>query len=1095
MSEATITTTQALAELKQLKACAAALMRGRNLDDCMVAFIRREGPSDATLARLNMSEAVLKAPNLFKDPLAKDLHITGRASRNRRWRQQAVGKWDVGNTRKQETNLMYPASRPSRPRGLDGGRSFHMREVIIHPVTTTPGRQHDEIIPSVTATSRSQHKARHHYTLDASKVPLVEAMLDGQHLERGLYLSRSEVAAEHNEILLALTSMGPDEDAVVDQWRLIERTEMRRISKPIERHLSINLEKSTDPEFWRRLRAEDHIPDCLATFLDGAENQIRFTRSDSDKVEKFLRAHGWHDRTKKGKRPDVTFHRGKQPVAQRRLVFELPADLSLGAKERIIHQLAKEFLKRDLPFVLVVHKPDEHNHKSNWHIHVDYHHRPMRRFDPENYKIDPVPPPETKVDSHGRVTNPGKKAYEQYRIKCEALANADPSWTGKWDSEIEYEYRTPSGRAKTAFPFVQEIHPDFREGADWLKKLRTRYADIINAELQHENLPDRFDPRSFVERGIEKIPDTHLSNSKTRLERSGRPTLDGAMNEQCQWNYEVGELRKRFPGGDRPDGDPKAVAGFITGYQELLRARLRSRPQYINYFAKREADWDNQPKPTATSLKRNRRGDYTAERLMLESAQMLGRLDRIWPALTRGLQNLSERIRSAKHTTSAMKREALAQRDKPSDSKRGQHGLDDWEITAPPRKTNGMHSKPSQNDTASKGSPDTEVLSVTAAVQKLRDRSIHFELRMGYKNGQKILVAQIDEGDAKIHQLSRQLVARSARERADIMDLQNERMDATAKAKSSTTPRIGEDLPPSTKASDIVNPPCKREGLIEAETTSSSIAEPGTSSPATASSDGQLDAGTRARVAQDDLGAWMAANTKSIEESLKKRTTPPSTTINDPGWQASSAAEGMDSAGPSNNDALPRIKRDRNSPDQPVSKRIANESASHSISAEAAGGEKAKRTAADPPRISRADIERMETRPLVLERNPSEEFRFASIDAPSSLKAAAASGNHVTEFARWYERQVDEQREIAVIVSKSPYANRSQVEAAIDDAKANERLIELWARWNGTRLLTKAIEQGLEMRRIQEREAALEAERKREYNRQVAMAQNLERGF
>lgn len=535
MSEDRITTAQAHAQLKQLEAFVAALMRGPNLEDDTVAEIRKQGPSAELVARLNMSEAVLRAPNLFKNPLTKDLHITGRPDRYRKMRKQAVGEWDAGNTRTQETNLMYPVSRPSRPRGPDGGRSFHMSETIIHPVTKT---------------STSRHKARHHYTLDASKVPYVEATLDGQHLDRGLYLSRSAVAAEHGQILLATTSMGPGEAGVVDQWQLIERTEIRKIPKPIERHLTIDFTKSKKPDFWQRLANDDEIPNCLAIFLDSDDEQVRFTGEECMHVERFLRTRGWHERTKKEEIPEITFHRGRQPIAQRRLVFELPGSLPPAAIERVIKLLSREFLKRNLPFVLVVHRPDEHNDKHNWHIHLDYHHRPMQRFDPATYEIEPVPPPTKIVLANGKESYPGKKAYEQYCLKRDALANADPSWTGMRDSAIEYEYRTDCGSKKKSYPFVQATHPDLHDGSQWLKKLRTRYADIINAELLREGLADRFDPRSFKERHIDKIPDIHLSNSKTRLERAGRLTLEGATNEQCQWNYEVGELRKQFPGGD-----------------------------------------------------------------------------------------------------------------------------------------------------------------------------------------------------------------------------------------------------------------------------------------------------------------------------------------------------------------------------------------------------------------------------------------------------------------------------------------------------------------------------------------------------------------
>ena len=767
MSEGRITSREIHARLAQLEQHVTNLMCGPNLTDGMVHAIRSADTNDALQARLSLSNAVITAPQLLKNPLDKDLHITGRVGGHAKRRRQAVGDWGMTGAPQDQANLMYPATRPGRPRGTDGGRSFHMKEVIIH---------------AVKAGSRSQKKARQNYALDASKVPHIEAALAGQHLERGIYLFRPQVAAGHGETLLAVTSMGPTDEGIVSQWQLIERTEIRKV-KPVERHLSIDLTKSTDTEFWKAIQQKPGIPKALLAFLKSNEEAVRFTGKDCKSVERFLRKHEWHDQKATRKRKDITFHRGRKPVIQRRLVFELPSDLPLDAVERIIHELAKEFTSRKLPFVLVVHRPDEHNDPGNWHIHLDYHHRPMERFDPATYQLEPVPLPRAVTSEDGKIVNEGEKKYAQYCIKQAALAEADKSWTGKWDCEIEYDRHTPCGKKKKdpTYPFIQDTHPDFRKEGEWIKNLRIRYADIINVELQRANLPDRFDPRDFESRNIDKIPDAHLSNSKTRLERSGRPTLEGAMNEQCQWDYEVSELRKRHPIGSHLDGDPVAVAKYASEYIALLLQRLRSRSHYVLKYSEREANYDSQPNPTVTSQRRQSRRDYRPEWLEMQSRAMLRRIDDIWPSLTRGIHELALTL-----TKRASDKKPLAKTDAPSAKPAT---VVPASQKPAPKKNNSPVGATDQSDkpvsanqmptTSAPALASQEYPSVLSIIGKLRRHKAPFKFQQRYsETGKKLLFAELDQKVAEAKGLPVRFIAQTAKERSELLSLQRDRMDA-----------------------------------------------------------------------------------------------------------------------------------------------------------------------------------------------------------------------------------------------------------------------------------------------------------------------------
>ncbi|MEO1922839.1 MAG: hypothetical protein ABGW84_13260 [Sphingomonadaceae bacterium] len=202
-----------------------------------------------------------------------------------------------------------------------------------------------------------------------------------------------------------------------------------------------------------------------------------------------------------------------------------------------------------------------------------------------------------------------------------------------------------------------------------------------------------------------------------------------------------------------------------------------------------------------------------------------------------------------------------------------------------------------------------------------------------------------------------------------------------------------------------------------------------------------------------------------------------------------------DVAGRPTEEAGRNVDRDRTSLEKSTGKAIPEKPAPQADALEATDVNAVGGPDSVPLALSQADRDRMESAPLYLFKTLEGEFLLLGDDVPPSLAAAASSGQHAHQFGRWHERQKDEQREIAKLFSQSPYANSMELEAGVSDGGADLRLAILWARWADSRLWKQAVEQGLEMRRIREREAALEAERKREYNRQVAMAQNLKRGF
>ena len=755
MSGNTLSPTEALQKLQLTKEIAAAIMCGPNIDSISATQIRKGGCSAGTLARLNMAETVIKSPTLFRDPLNKDSHITGQVGGRAKNRSRPITWENTGGNSKQP-NLMYPASRPSRPIGDGGARSFHLAEELAHTKPTA---------------SKSGAKARQNYTLDASKVPIVEAELAGLALQRGLYLFRDAVKVEKEGLRLAITNMGHDDEAVVASWKLIEVTETRKVGAPIVPYLTIDKSKSRDDDFWERLVSKPNAPAALREFLTSKDVEaISFTGDSVKPIECFLRKHGWHHRSKGKIRPDVKFHPGRNVIAQRRLVLELPSELKLESVERVIHELGNEFHKRDLPFVLVVHRPDETNHEKNWHIHLDYHHRPMRRFNPATYVL-PNAPMATET-----------KRLARHAMKKKALANPDASWTGKWDAEIEFEYRTDSGRKKVSYPFLQDCHPDV-SADDWLGNLRRRYSEIVNSELEELKSAIRFDPRRLEERGIPKISDEHLGLKKSYRERQGKPTKKGAQNEQNQWDYEHAELLRQHPGGDRPDGKPEHVTGYVTGFLKLIHQRLQSRPKYVSYYAHRQADADDQANPTPSTIRRNKRRDYRVEWLAEQADRALDNINEAWMGISAWAADLTimqdQEPKIERHGVRSQTPRSKSEHSTPRSSSFADNTVakaqSDDVKPAEPRSAPHARVKSASETASESRTADRKSLSFEDKLAVLRMHQVQFKIgRATLPKSGWALTANLSDADAEKHAMPTIIVARRSEERRLLLDLHRE---------------------------------------------------------------------------------------------------------------------------------------------------------------------------------------------------------------------------------------------------------------------------------------------------------------------------------
>jgi hypothetical protein len=168
---------------------------------------------------------------------------------------------------------------------------------------------------------------------------------------------------------------------------------------------------------------------------------------------------------------------------QCRLVIELPHELTGEQRLSILQAFARRFEERGLPHYGVIHKPDENNDDRNYHAHFAYYDRPSRK-----------------------------------------LAN------GQWDFE---DADTRQNKDRDA------------RGALWIRDLRHFYSEIANRHLEAAGVEKRYDPRSYKDGGVDKIPEKHLGSKLAAMERQGYASKEGVHNGQVDANHHLGKIIER----------------------------------------------------------------------------------------------------------------------------------------------------------------------------------------------------------------------------------------------------------------------------------------------------------------------------------------------------------------------------------------------------------------------------------------------------------------------------------------------------------------------------------------------------------------------
>lgn len=339
----------------------------------------------------------------------------------------------------------------------------------------------------------------------------------------GRYIERQEaLAMQPDGTRVLFTNIDKRADKRAEFWRLVEENE--RDASPDRITFTIN----ENADFWANVSAHEKCPASLREALAAADPARKVTVETDDNVamRRFLSSvEGWRKVGQKreeetpeayrerASRATCKFQDGRGGRVQYRIIGELPHELDVKGRASVLETFSREFEKRKLPFVAVMHAPDHTNNDKNWHFHLVYYDRPCRRLTAEDVANTPPDP------------NPKNTVVEP--VPATAV--------GDWDFTAVEKYKTSSREVRERRPFAQEKVKEVSRQQDWVEKMRVRLAEITNDHLQEAGVERRLDPRRHTEMGIHSNPQEHLGTKLSNLEAMGIATPRGVSNEERQW--------------------------------------------------------------------------------------------------------------------------------------------------------------------------------------------------------------------------------------------------------------------------------------------------------------------------------------------------------------------------------------------------------------------------------------------------------------------------------------------------------------------------------------------------------------------------------
>jgi hypothetical protein len=316
------------------------------------------------------------------------------------------------------------------------------------------------------------------------------------------------VATQPDGAVAIITNIAHSAEDRLQFWELVEQEE----SEPGPDRMSVDPER--DPEFWLVVASHERCPKELVLALAASDASARdhFIIPSGREMRVFLaEVPGWISTRKEHKNESAieylkagkglaSFHDGRGGRSQYRIIGELPSELTMNGRMRVLSGFTQRFEELGIPFNLAMHAPDFGNDERQWHFHLDYYDRPARLL--------------TAAD-----------------MAWAADRHFVPLGQGVGEYGFAAKFRK---NGKVSRPFRDDKIEEARAD-DWILSLRNRLAFVTNRELKREGQHPRFDPRSYDKMGIKAEPGEHLGTKLNAGEGKGRVSDRGIENEKKQW--------------------------------------------------------------------------------------------------------------------------------------------------------------------------------------------------------------------------------------------------------------------------------------------------------------------------------------------------------------------------------------------------------------------------------------------------------------------------------------------------------------------------------------------------------------------------------
>ena len=201
----------------------------------------------------------------------------------------------------------------------------------------------------------------------------------------------------------------------------------------------------------------------------------------------------------------------KEPIVQRRIIFELAHEVDDEAREEIVRNWCRRNLA-DVSWHAAIHMPENDNDDRNYHAHI---------------------------------------VYTQFPI--ERAKEPDGSESNHWQFELDGQWPKLSETARVLWG----NGPDGRRGATKLiTGWREDLANIQNEALRGAGAAKRYDHRSYEAMGVARTPGVHRGPALSALhardaQAAPQPSADDAWNAIEARIVEMGEARGQWGESER----------------------------------------------------------------------------------------------------------------------------------------------------------------------------------------------------------------------------------------------------------------------------------------------------------------------------------------------------------------------------------------------------------------------------------------------------------------------------------------------------------------------------------------------------------------